>query len=40
MFATWPGRVRSERAARLGLTPDPDFASIINLHVAETATGR
>jgi nucleoside-diphosphate-sugar epimerase len=40
MFATWPGRVRSERAARLGLTPDPDFASIINLHIAETATGR
>jgi nucleoside-diphosphate-sugar epimerase len=40
MFATWPGRVRSERAARLGLTADPDFASIINLHLAETATGR
>jgi D-erythronate 2-dehydrogenase len=40
MFATWPGRVRSERAARLGLTPDPDFVSIINLHRAESATGR
>ncbi len=40
MFATWPGRVRSERAARLGLTPDPDFASIINLYLAESATGR
>jgi len=40
MFATWPGRVHSERAARLGLTPDPDFVSIINLHLAESATGR
>ena len=40
MFATWPGRVRSERAARLGLTPDPDVAAIINLHLAESATSR
>jgi hypothetical protein len=40
MFATWPGRVHSERAARLGLAPDPDFVSIINLHRAESATGR
>jgi D-erythronate 2-dehydrogenase len=40
MFATWPGRVRSGRAARLGLTPDPDFASIIDLHLAESATSR
>jgi nucleoside-diphosphate-sugar epimerase len=40
MFATWPGRVHSERAANLGLTPDPDFVSIINLHRAESATGR
>jgi len=40
MFATWPGRVHSERAARLGLTPDPDFVSIINLHRTESATGR
>jgi nucleoside-diphosphate-sugar epimerase len=40
MFATWPGRVRSERAARLGLTPDPDVAAIISLHLAESATGR
>jgi D-erythronate 2-dehydrogenase len=40
MFATWPGRIRSDRAARLGLTADPDFASIINLHLAESATGR
>jgi D-erythronate 2-dehydrogenase len=40
MFATWPGRVHSQRAARLGLTADPDFVSIINLHRAESATGR
>jgi D-erythronate 2-dehydrogenase len=40
MFATWPGRVYSERAARLGLTPDPDVAAIINLHLAESATSR
>ena len=40
MFATWPGRVHSERAAKLGLTPDPDFVSIISLHRAESATGR
>jgi D-erythronate 2-dehydrogenase len=40
MFATWPGRVHSERAARLGLTPDPDVAAIISLHRAESATAR
>jgi D-erythronate 2-dehydrogenase len=40
MFATWPGRIRSDRAAKLGLTADPDFAAIINLHLAESATGR
>jgi D-erythronate 2-dehydrogenase len=40
MFATWPGRIRSDRAAGLGLTADPDFASIINLYRAESATGR
>jgi D-erythronate 2-dehydrogenase len=40
MFATWPGRVRSERAARLGLTPDPDVDAIISLHRAESATSR
>jgi nucleoside-diphosphate-sugar epimerase len=38
MFATWPGRVRSERAARLGLTPDPDFDSVIEMHRAESRT--
>ena len=32
----WPARVRSARAARLGLTPDPDFDSIVRAHLAET----
>jgi len=38
MFATWPGTVRSERATRLGLTPDPDFDSVIRMHLAESRT--
>jgi nucleoside-diphosphate-sugar epimerase len=36
MMAGWPARVKAERAARLGLTPDPDFDSIIRLHLAES----
>lgn len=36
MVSTWPGRLRADRAARLGLTPDPDFRSIIDQHLAET----
>src|SRR6185437_6030047 len=32
MVASWPARVRADRAARLGLTPDPDFDSIIRMH--------
>src|SRR5277367_4699173 len=35
MFATWPARIRAERAARLGLTPDPDFDSIIRMYLAD-----
>ena len=31
-----PARVRADRAARLGLTPDPDFDSIIRMHLAES----
>jgi hypothetical protein len=31
----WPARVRAERAARLGLTPDPDFESIVRMHAAQ-----
>ena len=36
MFATWPARIRADRAARLGLAPDPDFDSIIRMHLAES----
>jgi nucleoside-diphosphate-sugar epimerase len=31
----WPTRVKANRAARLGLTPDPDVDSIINRYLAE-----
>ncbi len=34
----WPARFRTDRAAGLGLAPDPDFDSIIAMHRAETAT--
>jgi D-erythronate 2-dehydrogenase len=36
IVATWPARVRADRAARLGLTPDPDFDSVIRMHLAES----
>ena len=36
MFATWPAQIRADRAARLGLTPDPDFASVIRAYLAES----
>jgi nucleoside-diphosphate-sugar epimerase len=39
MFATWPARIRADRAARLGLTPDPDFDSVIRAYVAEASLG-
>ena len=32
----WGGVIRADRARRLGLAPDPDFASIIDQHLAET----
>jgi nucleoside-diphosphate-sugar epimerase len=35
MVAGWPARVRADRAAGLGLAPDPDFDSVIALHLAE-----
>jgi D-erythronate 2-dehydrogenase len=35
MVSNWPARLRSARAARLGLVPDPDFASIIKMHIDE-----
>jgi nucleoside-diphosphate-sugar epimerase len=36
MVAGWPARVRADRASRLGLTPDPDFDTIIRMHIAES----
>ena len=36
MMAGWPARVRADRAARLGLTPDPDIDSVIAMHLAES----
>lgn len=35
MFATWPARIHADRATRLGLTPDPDFDSVIRAYLAE-----
>jgi nucleoside-diphosphate-sugar epimerase len=35
----WPARFRTDRAARLGLDPDPDFDSVIALHRAEQRVG-
>jgi len=36
LVMSWPARIRAERAERLGLAPDPDFGSIISMHLAET----
>jgi D-erythronate 2-dehydrogenase len=36
LVASWPARVRASRAERLGLAPDPDFDSIIGMHLAES----
>jgi nucleoside-diphosphate-sugar epimerase len=35
IVTTWPARIRADRAARLGLVPDPDFDSVIRMHLAE-----
>jgi len=35
LFATWPARIRADRARCLGLTPDPGFEGIIERHLAE-----
>ena len=32
----WPARFRADRAARLGLSADPDYESVIRMHLAET----
>jgi hypothetical protein len=34
-----PPRFRADRAPRLGLAPDPDFDTIIRMHLAETGPG-
>jgi len=35
IVTSWPARFRNDRAARLGLAPDPDFDTVIRLHLAE-----
>jgi nucleoside-diphosphate-sugar epimerase len=35
IVTSWPARFRAERAARLGLAPDPDFDAIIKMHLAQ-----
>ena len=40
MVTGWPARIRADRARRLGLAPDPDFDSVIAMHLAETRRGR
>jgi nucleoside-diphosphate-sugar epimerase len=37
IVAGWPPRIRTDRATRLGLAPDPDFRSIVRAHVREAA---
>jgi nucleoside-diphosphate-sugar epimerase len=32
----WPGRFKSDRAARLGLVPDLGFDSVLAMHIAES----
>jgi D-erythronate 2-dehydrogenase len=35
IVTSWPARFRADRASRLGLVPDPDFGSIIAMHLAQ-----
>jgi nucleoside-diphosphate-sugar epimerase len=35
LVASWPARIRADRAERLGLAPDPDFGSIVRMYLAE-----
>jgi nucleoside-diphosphate-sugar epimerase len=37
IVSSWPGRFRTDRAARLGLVADADFDSVIAMHVAESS---
>lgn len=36
IVAGWPARIRADRAARLGLAPDPDFGAIVKRYLAES----
>ncbi len=36
IVTSWPARIRAERATRLGLSPDPDFACVIRAYLAES----
>jgi D-erythronate 2-dehydrogenase len=36
IVTSWPARFRADRAARLGLTRDRDFDSIIRMHITES----
>jgi nucleoside-diphosphate-sugar epimerase len=38
LVLSWPARVRAGRARGLGLAPDPDFESIIRMHIAESVS--
>jgi nucleoside-diphosphate-sugar epimerase len=40
IVTSWPARFVAERAARLGLRPDPDFESVIRMYLAEGVTPR
>lgn len=35
IVTSWPARFQAGRAGRLGLAPDPDFDSVIKMHLAE-----
>jgi D-erythronate 2-dehydrogenase len=37
IVTSWPARFRTDRAAGLGLSPDPDFESVVRMHIAETS---
>jgi len=37
MVTSWPARIQADRAARLGLAPDPDFDSVIRMHLGRAA---
>lgn len=40
IVASWPAQVDSSRALRLGLSPDPDFVSIVRAYAEHLSAGR